>query len=151
MTAHLTRTTFRQVVGVAAEIDAATEHVWARLTDAHGFAPWNSTVETIEGTIAPGERLTIRVPAAPGRTFRPRVVQFDPPTRMVWRDGALPMFRGTRTFLLESLPSAQTRFTMTEQFEGLLLPMIARALPDFVAVFEQYAGDLRTECEKSAR
>lgn len=110
----------------------------------------NSTVESIEGSIAPGERLEIRVPSAPGRAFHPRVVEFDAPRRMVWRDGALPMFRGTRTFVLEPVGENSTRFTMSEEFRGVLLPMIRGTLPDFVPVFDAYAADVRAACAGSS-
>ena len=79
---------------MSVDIKASAEEVWARLTDARGFASWNSTVQSIEGPMEPGNRLAIQVPAAPGRTFRPDVVGFDPPHRMTWREGSMPMFRG---------------------------------------------------------
>ena len=36
---------------------------------------------------------------------------------------------------------------MTEVFTGLMLPMIAGSLPDFVPVFETYATDLKNAAE----
>ena len=40
-----------------------------------------------------------------------------------------------------------TRFTMTETFTGLLLPLIGKSLPDFDPVFTTYAHDLKREAE----
>jgi hypothetical protein len=139
--------TFRLEYAVAVSIHARPEDVWARLTNAAGFPSWNSTVTSIEGEIAQGQRLTIRVPIAPGRAFKPRVVSFDPGKRMVWSDGMAPMFKGERTFLLTPRPDGTTEFAMSETFAGLMLPMIKRSLPDFRPVFEQYATDLKRACE----
>jgi hypothetical protein len=148
MTATRERSAFRQAVQVSTEIAAPPEAVWRRLTDAAGFPAWNSTVERIDGPIELGRRLVIRVPAAPGRTFRPTVVEFEPPSRMTWRDGVLPMFRGTRTFAVDSIDGGASRFAMREEFRGVLLPLIARSLPDFVPVFDRYAADLKAACER---
>ena len=147
MTASAEKSAFRQAVEVTIDIEAKPDAVWARLTDAAGMPSWNSTVESIEGPIEPGRRLALRVPTAPGRTFRPKVVEFDPPSRMVWRDGALPMFRGVRTYTVKPAPGGAT-FTMREEFRGVMLPLIARSLPDFVPVFDRYAADLKAACER---
>ncbi|MCB9679108.1 MAG: SRPBCC domain-containing protein [Alphaproteobacteria bacterium] len=141
MSATRTRTAFSLAYRVERDLDAPAADVWAKLTDAPGFAAWNSTVESIEGTIAPGEKLAIRVPIAPGRVFSPSVVAFEPPARMVWQDGFAPMFQGTRTFEL-SEHDGKTRFVMEERFAGVMLPLVALGLPDFVPVFDQYAADL---------
>lgn len=135
-----TASTFSLTYSVSATVPATPGEVWARLTDAATFPEWNSTVTSIEGPIAPGTRLAIRVPISE-RVFRPRVVEFEPEQRMVWQDGAAPMFRGRRTFTLT--PGADgTEFSMVETFRGLMLPMIAGTLPDFGPVFDQYAADL---------
>lgn len=74
--------TFSLRYAVTTTIAASPEVIWNKLTDAAGFAAWNSTVESVEGRIAVGERLAIRVPIAPGRTFKPRVVELVP--RSAW-------------------------------------------------------------------
>ena len=59
------------------------------------------------------------------------------------------MFLGVRTYLLSpNADGTATRFQMTETFSGLMLPLIARRLPDFVPIFEKYAADLKAESEK---
>ena len=100
MKAERTETTFTLRYAVRTAIAASPQAIWERLTDADGFSRWNSTVDSIEGPIAPGQKLKIRVPVAPGRVFTPKVVEFVPAERMTWRDGFAPMFRGTRTYTL---------------------------------------------------
>jgi uncharacterized protein YndB with AHSA1/START domain len=141
------RSRFRMECRVAARIDARPETIWSLLTDAAGFPAWNSTVSSIEGDIALGRRIRVRVPLAPKRTFKLRVSELEPPRRMVWRDGAAPMFKGVRTFTLSPRGDGGTDFTMVEVFSGLMLPLIAGSLPDFGPSFEQYAADLKRAAE----
>jgi hypothetical protein len=140
-------TAFRMECSVAIHIEAKAETIWALLTDAAGFPRWNSTVTSLEGKIAPGERLALRVKTDPKRVFKPRVTALRAPARMVWSDGAAPMFKGVRTFTLSPRPDGSTDFSMVEVFSGVMLPMIKGSLPDFGPPFEQYAADLKREAE----
>jgi hypothetical protein len=146
--AQKTRSAFRMSCSVECSIRASPDRVWSLLTDAAGFPRWNSTVTRIGGTITLGEKLQIEVPAAPGRTFKPKVTVFEPRARMVWSDGAAPMFKGVRTFTVAAA-SGGTKFSMEEVFSGVMLPLIAGSLPDFGPIFETYAADLKREAEKS--
>lgn len=85
--------------------------------------------------------------AAPGRVFKPKVTELEPEKRMVWSDGAAPMFKGIRTFTLAPKGDGTTDFTMVEVFAGVMLPLIKGSLPDFGPPFEQYAADLKRAAE----
>ena len=150
MNATKTASTFRMTCSVTANIRAPKDRIWALLTDAPGFPRWNTTVKRIGGTIALGQKLELEVPAAPGRTFKPKVTAFDPGKSMIWSDGAAPMFKGVRSYELAARPDGTTDFTMTEVFSGMMLPMIKGSLPDFGPVFETYAADLKREAERSS-
>ena len=141
-----TETTFRLEYAVETSIAASPEAIWKRLTDAKGFPSWNSTVTSIEGEIAQGKKLTIRVPISE-RAFTPKVAELIPNQRMVWSDGMAPMFKGERTFTLTPRADGVTDFRMVEVFAGLMLPMIKSSLPDFRPVFDRYAADLKRASE----
>ncbi len=143
-------TTFRMECAVAINIKAKPEAIWALLTDAAGFPRWNSTVTSVDGEIALGNKIALRVKAAPTRVFKPRVTELVAGERMVWSDGAAPMFKGVRTFSLEKRDDGSTDFSMVEVFNGIMLPMIKGSLPDFGPPFEQYAADLKREAEHRA-
>lgn len=138
---------FRDECAIAINIRAPATRIWTLLTHATDFPRWNSTVTAIEGTIALGHKLELRVPIS-NRTFTPTVIRFEPPTCMVWSDGFAPMFKGVRTFSLEQRTDGSTDFSMVEVFSGVMLPLIRRSLPDFAPVFEQYAKDLQHEAER---
>ena len=149
-TARKTSSAFRADCAVQCPIAASPERIWAILTNAADFPRWNSTVSSIEGKIALGERLKLAVPAAPGRVFKPKVAEWEPGKSMTWSDGMAPLFKGVRTFTLTPNTDGSTEFAMREELSGVMLPMIKGSLPDFGPSFETYAEDLKREAEKSA-
>ena len=148
--AEKTLRTFRMDCAIRTTIHASPDRVWSLLTDAAAFPRWNSTVTSIEGQIAEGQTLTLKVPTAPERTFKPKVSRVEPGRSMIWSDGMAPMFKGVRTFTLTPNADGSTEFSMKEEFSGLMLPMIKGSLPDFAPVFEAYAADLKRAAEGSA-
>ena len=145
--AKKTESTFRMECAVGVNVRAAPKTIWTMLTNAADFPRWNSTVKSIEGDIALGNKLALRAAIAPGRVFKPKVTELVPEKRMVWSDGAAPMFKGVRVFTLASRPDGSTDFSMVETFSGIMLPLIKGSLPDFGPPFEQYAADLKREAE----
>lgn len=147
-TATLTKSLFRMQVGVSIKVQAPPQKIWSLLTNARQFPSWNSTIRSIDGTIALGQTIQLKTTTAE-RIFKLKVSRFEPNARMVWQDGAAPMFQGVREFTLTPESGGSTVFTMTETFSGLMLPMIARSLPDFRPTFERYAADLKAAAERA--
>ena len=132
-----------------AEIQASPETIWAILTDAPGYQAWDSGIERVDGRIAPGEKITVRSRANPGRAFPVRVTEFTPGERMVWSGGMpLGLFRGVRTFVLAPGSDGSTRFGTREEYSGPLLPLIWRSMPDLGPSFRQFANGLRQRAER---
>jgi uncharacterized protein YndB with AHSA1/START domain len=150
MKAEKTAATFNMSCAITVNIGAPPERIWEILTNAEDFPRWNSTVTSIEGPIALGQKLALKVPAAPKRTFTPKVTSFDANKSMVWSDGMAPMFKGVRTYTLTPKDDGSTDFSMVEVFSGLMLPMIKGSLPDFGPSFETYAADLKREAERKS-
>jgi hypothetical protein len=147
-TVETTQNTFRQSCRVRCDIAASPDAIWAILTDARAFPTWNSTVTSLEGDIAVGSKLGLKVTIDPKRTFHPKVTKMEPAREMEWSDGFAPMFRGVRTFRLEKKADGRTEFTMEEVFSGIMLPMIRGTLPDFRPAFEAFARDLARAAEQ---
>lgn len=145
-----TRSAFRLAFTARARIDAPAATIWALLTDLGAQARWNSTLTSIDGQVALGKRVTFEVPEAPGQKFSPTVIAYDPPRSMVWRLNRWPLLISDRTYRLAPGPDGRTEFTISEVFRGLLLPLIGRSSPDFGAMFERTATDLRAAAENSA-
>lgn len=125
---------------------APVERVWSILTDAARLGS-NYGITQLQGRIAPGETLRLRVEVAAGREFVLKVAEFDPPRRMTWT-GGMPfgLFRGTRVFGLTAVPGG-CDFQLREDYTGLMAPMIFRALPDLTPSFQQFAQALKKDAE----
>lgn len=143
------RSAFRMEVAVGITVRASPATLWALLTNAQDVPRWNSTVQSIEGTIALGETIRLRATIAPERTFKLRVTTCVPNDLLVWQDGS-PLFKGVRRYMLTPKHDGTTDVTMAEVFSGLLLPLIARSLPDQGPSFERYVADLQAEAERGS-
>jgi uncharacterized protein YndB with AHSA1/START domain len=123
-------------------MDARPEQVWTALVDVAAWPTWDSGVTDVDGRLALGAKLTIRVAANPGRAFPVKVAEIDAPRRLVFR-GGMPMglFTGERTYTLEP-DGTGTRFTMREVYTGPMAGLIFRSIPDLTASFQQFATGL---------
>jgi hypothetical protein len=131
-------------------IDASPATIWAILTDAPGYARWDSGVLRVDGRIASGEKLKLVSEVNPKRTFSLQVTEFRPGERMTWTGGMpLGLFRGVRTFTLTPQGNGATRFTMREEYGGPLLAMIGRSLPDLGPSFQKFATGLKRQAEQA--
>lgn len=131
-------------------IQASSDAIWNVLTDARGYTQWDSGVERVDGTIGPGEKITVVSRANPGRAFPVRVTEFEPGRRMVWSGGMpLGLFRGVRTFTLTPQAGGVTAFAVREEYTGPLLPLIWRSMPDLDPSFKQFASGLKDRAERS--
>ena len=146
--AQKTKSAFNLTYSAGVTLQAPVARVWAVMTDAAGFPRWNSTVKSIDGTIAAGQTIKLVATVAPARVFNLHIIEFVPEKKMVWSDGNA-MFKGVRTYTFAGRPGGATDFTMAEVYTGLMLPMIAGSLPDFGPVFEQYLADLKREVERA--
>lgn len=129
-------------------IDAPPTKVWAVLTDLQAWPKWNTTVPKVEGVVALGNAVTVYTTASPGRAFPVKVAALNPPREMVWA-GGMPfgLFVGRRTYTLCEHTPGKTTFTMTEEFSGLLAPLITKSIPNLQPFFVEFAACLKGACE----
>jgi len=137
-----TKKTFSRETAVSIDIQADKSIIWALLTNANDFPRWNSTVISIEGTIAQGEKIKLKAKLDPKREFKLKVKEFEADNRLVWGDAM-----GNRVYTLKSIGNNLTNFSMTEKIGGPLFPLFAKMIPPFDQAFEQYAKDLKNEAE----
>ncbi len=129
-------------------IHASSARVWALLVALPAWPEWNTTVERVAGSVAPGHTVTVWVRANPGRAFPVRVDVLDAPQRMVWSGGLpLGLFRGTRVFELSAAGPGVTNFRMAETYSGPLAGLIGRSIPDLQPSFDEFARCLQRAAE----
>lgn len=134
--------TFSRETSVNIEIKAEPAIIWALITNATDYARWNSTVISLEGTIAKDEKLNLKSTLDPKRTFKLKVKEFEPEKRLVWGDS-----QGNRVYTLTINENNSVIFSMNEKIGGVLFPMYAKYIPPFDESFEQFAADLKKEAE----
>lgn len=131
-----------------AEIAASPNRVWDILVDGAAWATWDSGVEAVEGSIAPGETVVVRSGAAAGRAFPVRVTEFKPSTRLQFSGGMpLGLFRGVRTYQVSPDGAGGCRFEMREEYTGPLVGLMWRSMPDLQPSFDQFAAGLKLRVE----
>lgn len=57
------------------------------------------------------------------------------------------LFKGIRTYSLTPRDGG-VEFSMTEEFSGLMAPLITRSIPDMQPAFEEFAGCLKRRAEQ---
>ncbi|MEM9655264.1 MAG: SRPBCC domain-containing protein [Actinomycetota bacterium] len=137
---------------VEQHIDAPADAAWALLTDAATWKDWNPTIVSIDGPIAVGRKVALVSTLNPKRTFKLNVDELTDSgaagKRMVWSDGMpLGLFTGTRTYTVGEREGGCT-FTMTEEYTGLMAPLITRSIPDMTDSFKEFAVGLKAGAEQ---
>ena len=140
--ANTVKTTFSRQTAVSIDINADASIVWALLTKAEDYPRWNTTIISIVGSIAAGQKIELRSTLDPKRTFKLTVKEFEPCKKLVWGD-----FQGNRTFLLDSTTAGSTTVSMTEKIGGLMFPLYAGMIPSFDESFGVFAANLKREAE----
>ncbi|MEO1518919.1 MAG: SRPBCC domain-containing protein [Bacteroidota bacterium] len=135
------RKTFHRSTTISQLIQSDAATIWHLLTDAANYPDWNSTVVSIEGDIAAGNKIKLKSTLDPSRTFKLKVKEFVPGQKLVWGDGM-----GKRTYTLEEGKDG-TRFVMHEKIGGPFFPLFANKIPSFDESFEKFTADLKRKAE----
>jgi len=142
--ATTTKKTFSRETSVSVDIQADPKTIWGLLTNAENYPKWNSTVLSIDGKIALGEKIQLKSYLDPKRVFKLAVKEVEPERKLVWGDAM-----GKREYKLTPNSNGQTNFAMTERIGGPLFPLFAKMIPPFDESFEKFANDLKKEAEKN--
>jgi hypothetical protein len=144
--ATTTKNIFSRETSVSTEIQADEGIVWALLTNGTDYPRWNTTVTSLKGEIKEGESIDLKSILDEKRTFKLKVKEMKPKSRMVWGDSM-----GNRVYTIEKVNGGRVRFSMAEKIGGLLFPLFARYIPPFDETFECFAADLKKEAETIQR
>ena len=136
------RSTFSRQTSITTSINADASIVWALLTNAADYPRWNSTVISIDGKIALGEKISLKSVLDPKRTFKLKVKDFEAGKKLVWGDAM-----GERIYTITNDQKGGVIFSMSEKIGGPLFPLFAKMIPPFDSSFERFAADLKKEAE----
>ncbi len=136
------KSTFSRQTSISTDINADASIVWALLTNAADYPRWNSTVISIDGKIAMGEKINLKSTLDPKRTFKLKVKDFEIGKKLVWGDAM-----GERVYTIKNNQKDGVIFSMSEKIGGPLFPLFAKMIPSFDSSFEKFAADLKKEAE----
>ncbi len=129
-------------------IQASADKVWQILTQAEEYPRFDPLCDEIRGTIALGSKIKAFSNLGPGRAFPVKVTQMDENRQMTWSGGMpLGLFKGVRTFTLQSVSESETSFTVKEVFSGPMLALIGKSIPDMTDPFQQFVDGLKAHAE----
>lgn len=136
------------------DIEAPPEIVWDILTDLDEYGDWNPFITSAVGSLAVGERLTIRLEPPGGRamTFSPTITVMETGHALEWlgRLGMPGIFDGRHRFELEATP-AGTHLIHREDFRGALVRLMRKSLDSQTRRgFEQMNAALKRRAESRA-
>ena len=109
-------------------IDAPAERVWRELLDTGSYPQWNPFIRELDGNLALGERLVVRLRLFGKRpmTFKPVVTVLTPERELRWQARLLlpKLFDVDRYILLEPASTGSVRFIQGETCTGPLTPLM---------------------------
>jgi hypothetical protein len=116
------------------EFDGTPEEVWEVLADLPAHREWNPFVTSIGGELRPGAKLDVRLEPVDERaiTMHPTVLVAKPGRELRWLGHLLirGIFDGEHRWLIEEAGRGRVRFTQSERFGGILLPLLWKKLRD---------------------
>lgn len=109
-------------------INAPPEAVWKVLTDFRRYEDWNPFIRSMEGMAKAGERIKIIMQPPNQRTFHfsAKIVNAEFPRVLCWKGNLLMrgIFEGYHCFKLELYNESSTRLVHSEEFSGILMPLL---------------------------
>jgi hypothetical protein len=116
------------------EFEGTSEEVWEVLADMPAYGEWNPFIKKIDGEARTGAKLEVRMEPEGERamTFRPTVLAAEPGRELKWLGHLLVpgIFDGEHRWLIEEAGPGNVRFTQSERFGGILVPLLWKKLRD---------------------
>lgn len=120
------------------DINAPADTVWKILTDTRAYPEWNPFMK-IDGQLVPGSKITVRIqpPGSKPQKFTPTVTAVDSGQRLAWLGRLLApgIFDGAHSLAVEPTSDTTCRFTQSEEFTGVLVPLFRSLLRNTDAGF----------------
>lgn len=121
-----------KVIKTEVVIQAIPEKVWAILTDFDNYPNWNPFIPSIQGEVKVGNRINVRLepPDAKVMNIKPKIIVYTINKEFGWIGHLLftGLFDGEHKFELRDNGNGTTTFLQSENFEGILVPLLTKLL-----------------------
>ncbi|MBM4404981.1 MAG: SRPBCC domain-containing protein [Chloroflexi bacterium] len=110
-------------IHTAIEIAAPPERIWHEITSLDQWAQWNPIMTRASGVVAVGRRVKVYIAPV---TYKVRVTEVVPNRVFRWVGKRLiqGFMDGGHAFLITPLEGGRVRLEHTEQFTGMLVPLL---------------------------
>ncbi|PHQ80928.1 MAG: polyketide cyclase [Coxiella sp. (in: Bacteria)] len=141
-----------KLIETCIDINAPADRIWQVLTDFSAYTRWNPFIQSVEGAAHQGAHLVVTI-APLGKkpmTFKPTIITMEVNKQLQWRGKLLipGLFDGQHCFTLEPQSDRCTRLHHSEQFSGLLAPLVFNSLnAATTAGFKAMNEALKKQCE----
>jgi len=137
-------------------IDADAGTVWDILTDIRRYPDWNPFITSIEGELAVGHKLKIRIepPDIRPMTFWLTCLERTERKRLRWLGSLVikGLFDGEHIFELEALADSKTHFIQREEFFGVIVPLLwGMVAPNTLRGFQAMNLKLKSRAEERSQ
>ena len=137
------------------DIDAPVETAWSVLADTDRYGEWNPFTPSVRTDLAMGSEVHMLVTMGPGRIRQTEIVcMLEPPNLLAWRTtmGGPRMLHALRRQHLEARDGGGCRYHTTDEFTGLLAPVVMLFAGGFVRRgFNAVAWGLKKRAEELHR
>ncbi|GLY76131.1 hypothetical protein Airi01_043980 [Actinoallomurus iriomotensis] len=133
------------------EIAASPARVWQVLTDLRSYDRWNPEITDVDGRLAVGRTLTLRLHSGGGvSTVRTTVRAAEAGRELRWFSryhevGGLA--DGEQRFTIEAAGPGRVRFTQAETFRGIAVPFLRGSLAASCDRFDAMNAALKKRAE----
>ena len=136
------------------QINASVEKIWTILNEFEHYPEWNPFIQKISGEKKMNGKLKVLIQPHGGKAmeFTPTIQKYEANKELQWL-GQLwisGLFDGKHSFKLIPMESGKTLFIHSEQFIGILVPLLWKSLhAPTTKGFEQMNVALKERAEKS--
>ena len=135
----------------AVEIDAPIERAWEILADFERYGEWNPFTPSVATDFEIGSPVELYVRMGPWRLKQvERIEAVEPPRLIAWSTtmGHRFLISALREQRLEAVGNGRCRYRTTDDFSGLLIPLVMLFFGGFVRRgFNDVARGLKTRAE----
>jgi len=140
---------YMKTITTTLEIDSPPEQVWDVLIDFPSHERWNPFFSRVVGAAVVGESITItqRKGGGDGMSFTPTIREIEPNRILRWKGKLLikGIFDGEHIFRLDTLDGGRTVLHHSENFSGILIPLMGKVLADTERGFTDFNTALADE------
>jgi len=136
---------FMRILESWVDINVPVSEVWDALVDVASWGKWNSFIPVVEGKMAVGNTMKIKVvsPGMKEMIFEPTVYEIIENRKISWGGGFLGfVYQGIHEFILEAVDGNTTRFRQIEKFQGpivlLMKNMIQKTAVGYLNMNEEF-------------